>query len=90
MLLCASCQRKKSWSCEHCKNWTEKTIQSCEGCFWASPENYEHIALEQIRRVDLVFNKNEISIYDKIDKSAKENNIQISQEIKNILKEKMD
>jgi hypothetical protein len=27
MLLCGSCNRAKSWSCEHCANWLEKSAE---------------------------------------------------------------
>ena len=29
MLACGTCQRKKSWSCEHCSNWTNRKDDSC-------------------------------------------------------------
>ena len=30
MILCGSCNRAKSWSCEHCENWnTEKLLKIC-------------------------------------------------------------
>ena len=38
MLLCGSCNRAKSWSCEHCENWTtERSPEICQTCYWASP-----------------------------------------------------
>ena len=56
MLICTSCNRAKSWSCEHCKNWLEiKDSAICKTCYWASPANYEHIAMRKIRRIDLLF-----------------------------------
>jgi len=34
MLLCASCNRAKSWSCEHCENWNDsKDIEICLKCY---------------------------------------------------------
>ncbi len=45
MLLCGSANRAKSWSCEHCEDWKDvKKREICLTCYWASPENYEHIA----------------------------------------------
>ena len=56
MLLCAACQRSKSWSCEGCDNWREGRLpEICERCYWARPESYEHIALKEIRRIDIVW-----------------------------------
>lgn len=47
MLLCGSCNRAKSWSCEHCDNWqNEKKPSLCMQCYWGSPTNYNHIALD--------------------------------------------
>ena len=40
MPLCATCNRQKSWSCEHCINWLEhKDKQVCKQCYWGSPNN---------------------------------------------------
>jgi hypothetical protein len=66
MLLCGSCNRAKSWSCEHCQNWIDKALEICKSCYWANPENYTHIALRAIRRLDLVWVEDEVSIYEKI------------------------
>lgn len=44
MLLSPSANRAKSWTCEHCPNWTQKDVSFCLNCFWAYPENYTHIA----------------------------------------------
>lgn len=75
MLLDASEQRTKSWSCENCKNFKEiKNMNICKECFWAYPENYNHIAMHPQRRLDIVFNNDDIDIYDKMDTLSKENN----------------
>jgi len=56
MLLCGSCQRAKSWSCEHCDNWREaRQPELCKACYWAYPESYTHIALQDYRRLDIVW-----------------------------------
>jgi predicted nucleotidyltransferase len=39
MLVCASCNRAKSWSCEHCKNWQERESNNCK-----NPEKVRHAA----------------------------------------------
>ncbi len=40
MLVCVSCNRAKSWSCEHCPNWSERHDSAvCALCCWASPED---------------------------------------------------
>ena len=71
MLLCSSCNRAKSWSCEHCQNWNEKHDQAvCQACYWASPLNYEHISMRDIRRLVMVWQENEVKQYDTIKTTA--------------------
>lgn len=65
MLLDASAQRAKSWSCEHCKNFISiKDPSICGGCFWAFPENYTHVAMHEERRLDVVWTSEETMHYD--------------------------
>ena len=71
MLACASCNRAKSWSCEHCVNWLEeKKPELCQTCYWASPESYRHIALRPIRRLDLVWMEQEVEAYEQLQERA--------------------
>jgi hypothetical protein len=71
MLLCGSCNRAKSWSCEHCPNWLEeKNPAICLTCYWASPENYKHIALRNVRRVDIQWDDHETQLYAKLQARA--------------------
>lgn len=66
MLLCGTCQRRKSWSCEHCPNWTSRAPDRCRGCYWVSPESsYTHVAQEEIRRVVLVLGNEDVANYDR-------------------------
>lgn len=89
MLLCGSCNRAKSWSCEHCGNWkTEKKPPVCMQCYWGSPENYNHIALEQVRRLDLQWNGDEINYYDALKVIADQNGIELPDFIKQIIADK--
>jgi hypothetical protein len=66
MLLSPSANRAKSWTCEHCVNWEIKDISFCLKCFWAHPENYEHIAGKQQRIISIVFTDNEIEDYERL------------------------
>ncbi len=64
MLLCGSANRAKSWSCEHCQNWNNLKDKSiCLSCYWAYPESYSHIAMRQVRRIDLLWQGKEVEIY---------------------------
>jgi hypothetical protein len=71
MLLCGSCNRAKSWSCEHCTNWLEvKSPEICQACYWAHPESYKHIALRIVRRLDITWTEHEIAVYEKLKQRA--------------------
>lgn len=66
MLLSPSANRAKSWSCEHCPNWSNKDKQFCVSCFWSHPENYTHIAGNKEKRIVLTFTGNEIEDYNQL------------------------
>ena len=90
MLLCGSCNRAKSWSCEHCDNWkVEKKPPVCMQCYWGNPKDYNHIAMEQVRRLDLQWNGEEIKYYDALKVIADNNNIELPEFIKQIISGKV-
>ena len=66
MLLSPSANRAKSWACEHCKNWERKDKNYCIRCFWAHPEDYDHIAGKHERIISLVFTDDEIEDYNNL------------------------
>lgn len=73
MLLSPSANRAKSWTCEHCENWDRKDSSFCLRCFWAHPENYDHVAGKHERIISLVFTGDEVEDYYKlIELSGKE------------------
>ncbi len=77
MLLCGSCQRSKSWSCEHCDNWREGRLPDiCQACYWAMPEEYTHIALKDHRRLEILWlGENEVAEHTKLNELAKKNTV---------------
>jgi hypothetical protein len=87
MLLCGSANRAKSWSCENCENWNSLKDKSiCLSCYWAYPENYEHIAMRQIRRVDLVWEGDDIVRYEQLKQQA----IDLGKPIPELIRELID
>jgi hypothetical protein len=71
MLLCGSANRSKSWSCENCNNWkTIKDQEICKLCYWAYPENYMHIAMRPVRRVDLLWEGDDIQEYERLQQES--------------------
>jgi hypothetical protein len=87
MLLCASANSAKSWSCENCPNWTKKNIDTCKKCYWAFPENYSHVATREIRRLDIIWNDEEVKQYDGLKSGSKNKGIQLPDYVKDILEE---
>ena len=86
MSICASCQRGKSWTCEHCSNWSqEKNADLCRSCYWGSPEGYAHIALESVRREILIWKGTDIQQYERISKEARKAKLPVAEYIKTIL-----
>jgi hypothetical protein len=87
MLLCGACNRAKSWSCEHCSNWLEiKNPEICKTCYWAQPEQYEHIAMRSIRRLDVTWAEDEIADYEQLKTMALDENKTLPDYVKKILK----
>ena len=91
MLVCGSCNRAKSWSCEHCANWQEgKSNQVCLNCYWANPENYVHVALREIRRTDILWSEDEIQLYERLKELAAQNNFPIPEFVKKVIAKHFD
>lgn len=86
MLLDASSQRAKSWSCEQCRNWQEYRDESvCRSCFWAFPEDYTHIAGEHVRRVDIEWRGSEVEVFERIRIRAEREDTTVAAFIKRLL-----
>jgi hypothetical protein len=66
MLLSPSANRAKSWTCQHCENWVIKDLAFCIKCFWANPDDYEHIAGNNQRIISIIFTGNEIEDYNRL------------------------
>lgn len=85
-LLCASCNRAKSWSCENCPNWTSKSASICSRCYWAYPEDHTHIALMEVRRTDVLWQgRREVELYEELKRVAKERQLTIPNYVKRIV-----
>lgn len=70
MLLCASANRAKSWSCENCPNWQTKNEDTCRTCYWAYPDDYTHIATREERRLALIWQADEVDDYERLEDKA--------------------
>lgn len=87
MLLCGSCNRAKSWSCEHCENWTGiRAPEVCKTCYWGDPSDYSHMALAVIRRLDLTWSQEEVSDYDRIVRGSENAGEELPDFVKSVLR----
>ena len=85
MLLSASSQRAKSWSCEHCPNWRNGRDEAvCESCFGAFPDDHTHIAGNPVRRVDIEWRGSEVEIFERIRNRAESEDATVAAYIKRL------
>jgi hypothetical protein len=88
-LICGSCNRAKSWSCEHCLNCTDDSkVKICQTCYWSNPEKYKHVALKPIRRLDVTWTGEEIRDFDRLAEKAKKSGIALPEYVKAILRKR--
>jgi len=91
MLLCGSANRAKSWSCEHCENWTTKKDKKvCLSCYWAYPEDYSHVAMRQIRRLDMVWEGDEVASYERLKEDAASYGSSLPEFVKEIIRRQLE
>lgn len=85
MLVCPSCNREKSWRCEHCPNWQQKNVEVCRGCFWATPSSYSHVATNYRSAVMVTFSGSEQEVFHMLEREAQEQGLSVGEVIKNKL-----
>ena len=90
MLLCASANRAKSWSCEHCENWQIRDISACRSCYWAFPESYSYVAMRDIRRLDIMWSGDEVNDYESLRDEAEESDEELPIFVKNVLRSHLE
>ena len=91
MLICGSCQRSKSWSCEHCDNFINlKNPDLCRTCYWGSPEKYEHIALTATRREVIIWTGEEVETYKKLAASSEAAGLSVAEYIRKSVEKALD
>ena len=90
MLLCASANRAKSWSCEHCENWQIREASACRSCYWAFPEQYSHVAMRDIRRLDIMWSGNEVEDYERLRDEAEISSMELPEFVKDVLRSHLE
>lgn len=86
MLACGSCNRSKSWSCEHCPNWTLKKAKTCGDCYWSGNRSYTHIATRPQRRLTVNWADAEVAQYERLAKEANQASKSVEDYVKGLLK----
>lgn len=88
LLICASCQRGKSWTCEQCENWRSiKEQKTCATCYWGSPEEYTHLAMIALRREVLTWTGEDVRKHTRLLKKALRAGVRLPDYIKAVLNE---
>ena len=86
MLLSGAANRAKSWSCEHCDNWRDlKKREVCLSCYWAYPENYTHVAMMPLRRLDLIWQGEATEQYEQLKTDAHQLGLPIPEYVKHLI-----
>jgi hypothetical protein len=86
MLVCRSCNRTKSWQCEHCENGTQvKDEGVCQDCYWARPEDYSHVAMRDERRLDIVWDGEQTEAFESMNKKAAELGMSLQEFVKSMI-----
>lgn len=86
-VLCGSCNRKKSWDCERCRNRLEIcNPDTCRSCYWAGANTYTHVAMQEQRRADVVWIGTEVKDFERIRTDARRHGRSVPEQIKDALK----
>lgn len=87
MLLDASSQRAKSWSCENCRNFKElRDPNICRECFWAFPESYSHVAMTPEIRLHIQWREDEVDSFKQLEQKAVGEGVSVQDYIKLLIR----
>lgn len=80
-MLCPSCNRTKSWTCEkECPNWTVRDPSVCETCMWGSPSSYEHIATLDRRQATITWDGPDgVAAYERLSQAADDSGLTLEE-----------
>lgn len=89
MLLDRSMQSVKAWTCRHCPNITSNLLdpEVCKRCFWAYPEDYNHVATVEVRRTDIVWQGRDIPLHDRLQERAKSEGTTVAELLKQLARQ---
>jgi hypothetical protein len=88
-MLCGSCNRAKSWTCEReCANWEERDASVCSTCLWAAPDSYRHIATKERRQVTLTWEEGAVAIFERLKASARAEGLEMANYLHRLIGDK--
>ena len=58
----------------------------CRSCFWAFPENYTHVAGEQVRRIDIEWRGAEVEAFERLRAQAEREDTTVAALLKKLSK----
>lgn len=88
-VLCGSCNRTKSWACEHCENMLLKNPNVRRGCYWVDRTDYQRVAMRRERRVDVVWTGDEVQSFETFRIKVTSNGRTPAEELKALLSERI-
>lgn len=86
MPLDKSSQRSKSWACEACENYRIRDPNICRECFWAYPETYKHVAMEPMRRTDIIWRGADVSLHDLLRRRAEQEGVTMAEALLRLIR----
>ena len=87
MLLDASTQRSKSTACTECPNMiSERSVSTCLSCYWANPDDHQHVATLPVRRVDVVWHADEVADHDALVAFLRDRGVSVPAMIKSVVR----
>jgi hypothetical protein len=60
----------------------------CKTCFWAFPEDYEHIAMQQIRRSDVIWQNGDVPVHDRLKAEAKRRHTTVAEILRTLARQR--
>ena len=67
-----------------------RTAFSCRSCYWAFPESYSHVAMREIRRLDILWVGEEVIEFHQLKETAEKVGEETPAYVKNVLKNHLE
>lgn len=61
-------------------------MDTCRSCYWAFPEAYSHVAMRDVRRLDILWSGQELIDHAHLQKAAQDHGTTMPGYVKNVLK----